>query len=158
MSGWWESSQELEGEILNLGAFLDVPPFHPGCWDALALFWFSVGSWGGAWPCFVLTPSSGGAGDRMSILPRFPQIPSPQPLHPSLRFPSFPLILVCSGGGQVAENLGSTHSLQLPSQGCPIPAQPTSAIPASFPRRIRWKNSGKYHLELGQECSRGEPC
>lgn len=108
-------SRELEVEILGAG----TPWF---------LFCFPVGSQDGAWPCFVLPPSPGRAAGRMSILPRFPQIPpSPQPLHPWLMFPSSPLVLLCSEAGRVAENFRSTHSLQLPSQSCPIPPHPCLA-------------------------------
>lgn len=102
---------------------MDVPPLHPGCWDTLAPFCLPMGSRDGAWPCFVLTPSFPDSPKPSQTPPN----PSPQPLHPCHGFPSFPLVLVWSGEQQVAENFRSVHSLQVPSQGCPIPPHPCLA-------------------------------
>lgn len=84
----------------------------------------------------------------MSILLRSPQPLRHSPTSVSHPCPSFPLPFVCSGAGPVAETFGSTHSLWLPSQACPILPHPCPAnlIKSSqFSRRAKVKSSNKFH-------------
>lgn len=75
-----------------------------------------------------------------SSFPDSPKFPQTLPHNrPWLRFPSSPLVLLCSGEGRVAENFRSTHSLQPPSQSCPIPPHPCLAS-SRYSQRDKMKN------------------
>lgn len=91
------------------------------------------------------------AGDRMSILPRFPQTipnsPKPFPTAP----PSMPQLSIFPPRfGWPWGRVGSREFREHPQPAAPIPGLPhpcpaSSAIPASSPRRIRGKTLQNSH-------------
>jgi len=83
--------------------------------------------------------------ERGDAFSQFPQILPRSPASSSLpcpRFPSFPLVFVCSGAA--AERVRSTHSLWVPSQGCSLPPHRSPAnltVSGQFSQRVKVKSS-----------------